>query len=220
MTFTFATWQAATSCTGSARPGARALLDWFLSEYPGVARSGGIYNCRPVRGTTTTFSVHSEGRAVDVMMPVVNSRGNPAGHAAIARLAPHGRALGIQTIIFDRRIWSARSPAGRAYTGVNPHYDHLHLELTREAATTLTLGRIRLLAGTTVTTLQLGSRTLRLETPYMRGDDVKFVQGKVGTTQDGVFGPGTHSKVAAWQQTQGLLADGVVGPLTWRLLLA
>lgn len=56
-------------------------------------------------------------------------------------------------------------------------------------------------------------RTLR---QGMKGDDVKTMQGIVGATPaDGNFGPGTKSKVVAWQRGQGLTPDGVFGPASW-----
>jgi len=76
------------------------------------------------------------------MLPVVNGRGHPAGHEAVRRLGAVGLELGLQCAIFDRTIWSARSPNGRPYTGVHPHFDHVHFELTREAGATLTRARI------------------------------------------------------------------------------
>ncbi|MBM7439085.1 peptidoglycan-binding protein [Streptomyces sp. HB132] len=39
------------------------------------------------------------------------------------------------------------------------------------------------------------------------------------TTADGVFGSVTDSRVRAFQQSKGLVADGVVGPLTWSALV-
>ncbi len=64
----------------------------------------------------------------------------------------------------------------------------------------------------------LGDRVLRLGVP--RGPDVAWVQERVGVAPaDGWFGPATAAAVAAWQDDQpGLLADGVVGPATWRAL--
>ena len=212
----WAQWEAATRCVGSARPGAKALLDWFTTNYAGVARSGGIYNCRSVRGATT-MSVHSEGRAVDIMMPVVNGKGNPAGHRAIAQLGAHGKNLGIQTIIFDRQVWSARSPNGRPYTGVHPHYDHLHVELTRKAGEMLT----KLQIDTALGTVSNGPyRTLRLSRPYMIGSDVSIVQRTIGVPADGIFGPATKDGVIAFQRANRILADGVVGHDTWQKILS
>ena len=44
------------------------------------------------------------------------------------------------------------------------------------------------------------------------GDDVKELQGIVGATEDGDFGPETAAKLQAWQAAHGLNADSVFGP--------
>ena len=49
-----------------------------------------------------------------------------------------------------------------------------------------------------------------------KGDAVKLVQAVVKTTVDGNFGVVTERKVKEWQSQNGLLADGVVGPVTWK----
>jgi hypothetical protein len=138
-------WEAATRCTGDAEPGARALLAWLLENYDD-GFSLGIYNCRSVRGASTK-STHGEGRGVDFGLPMINGRANPIGHGIVPRLGAQGARLGIQTVIWDRRIWSAASPNGRPYTGVAPHYDHLHIELTRAAAAQMTLATFRAVLG-------------------------------------------------------------------------
>jgi hypothetical protein len=51
-----------------------------------------------------------------------------------------------------------------------------------------------------------------------KGDQVRCLQGAVGVSADGNFGPLTKSAVMAWQSSVGLTADGVFGPLsnaTW-----
>jgi putative chitinase len=48
-----------------------------------------------------------------------------------------------------------------------------------------------------------------------KGEDVKKLQEKLGTTADGSFGPGTEKLVKEWQAANGLTADGIVGDGTW-----
>jgi hypothetical protein len=51
-----------------------------------------------------------------------------------------------------------------------------------------------------------------------KGENVKLVQEVVGAKPDGDFGPGTESKVKAWQKANGLKDDGIVGPNTIKLM--
>ena len=213
-------WEPAGPCTSGPTPGARLLLAWCLSEYP-VAWSGGIYNCRTVRGTQVR-SIHGEGRAVDVMLPTPNGRAHPDGYDLLRRLGANGRRLGLQAIIFDRTIYSARSPNGRPYTGVHPHVDHLHIEMTRQAGATLTTHRIHEVLGPSAARppeVALG-RLLRLRRPMMRGEDVRELQRRLNITADGVFGPQTDGAVRRFQRDRGLVVDGIVGPITWAELTA
>ena len=57
-------------------------------------------------------------------------------------------------------------------------------------------------------------RFLRLRRPRARGRYVRWVQGIVGATPDGIFGPNTARRVRSWQASAGLAADGIVGPVT------
>lgn len=66
-----------------------------------------------------------------------------------------------------------------------------------------------------LTTLQNGSA----------GEDVRSAQGLLvarshPVTVDGSFGPLTEAAVKALQTAAGIIADGVVGPVTWQKLLA
>lgn len=138
-------WSGCTSCSGYAQSGAKALLAWLLECYPS-SKSLGIYNCRVVSGSGS-LSIHSCGRAVDLWLPYVNGQANPVGHKIVQRVGAHGVRLGAQAAIFDRRIWSAVSPNSRLYTGVHPHYDHIHFELTPAAGSNLTLATLRAVLG-------------------------------------------------------------------------
>lgn len=50
------------------------------------------------------------------------------------------------------------------------------------------------------------------------GEDVKWLQGKLGVAPDGDFGPATKQAVMAFQQGRGMIADGIVGPKTRQAL--
>jgi murein DD-endopeptidase MepM/ murein hydrolase activator NlpD len=47
------------------------------------------------------------------------------------------------------------------------------------------------------------------------GEDVRYLQTKLGITADGIFGRQTQAAVLAYQQASGLVVDGIVGPKTW-----
>lgn len=230
-------WEGAVTCTGSPEPGARALLAWLLEAQPD-GRSLGIYSCRNVVGGTAT-SCHGEGRAVDFGMPMVDGRGCPAGHALVQRLGAQAASLGLQAIIYDRTIWSGRSPDGRPYTGQAPHFDHLHIELTRPAAREMTLSTVRAVLGGAGADPQASGRADApapdgdpfpgglLRRKHSSGEVVCRVQARLRTLGHQIdevagcpFGPQTEQAVQTFQRQQGLEADGVVGPRTWQALFA
>lgn len=227
----FAPWQAPTHCTDGPTPGARALAKWCKDDF-GHGYSMGIFNCRPVRGGSTT-STHGEGRALDWGFELVDGKPNPLGTKLVHMLRVRAKELGIQCIIWNRRIWSAKSPSrlGRYYGGVNPHYDHLHIELTRNAAANLTLATLRHWLSEDVKPEPVvaaspprrrrhrpGSRVLKVG---MRGYDVKVVQKFLGKLEvDGHFGEATQRRVRVYQSKRGLNPTGRVGPHTWVKILA
>lgn len=213
-------YESARSCTGSARQGARALLAWALEAYRSAdVHSLGIYNCRTVVGGSST-SLHGEGRAVDLGLPVVAGRGNPVGHAIVEQLGANGARLGIQAIVFDRQVWSAKSPLGRRYDGAHPHYDHLHIELTRQASDLLTLTTFRHVLGGAASPLdqedimRQGDNGPRVAAWQHRIDQLPDID----CTVDGDFGPKTVEATKAAQKLLGLGEDGEVYAAEWALL--
>ena len=58
--------------------------------------------------------------------------------------------------------------------------------------------------------LKLGSRGPEVSALQNRLRELGFSPGAI----DGVFGPGTEAAVTAFQRSEGLLADGIVGPRT------
>lgn len=213
-------YQPAGRCTGYTPPGSVAFADWAVRDFGQGARNYGIYNCRSVRGSTNR-SLHGEGRAVDIGFSGV---ANPAGTRLLNLLLPRVGELGIQMIIWNRRIYSARYPKGAPYSGVNPHTDHLHIELTWNAARTLTRDRIRgILAYATTpppppapdwNAIRRWNAGLLL--PKLQGvrtpldgkgwnEDIKLLQQALNIVQnagiavDGVYGPVTFLNVAGFQ---------------------
>lgn len=68
------------------------------------------------------------------------------------------------------------------------------------------------------------ARILKLTTPHLRGEDVRWAQGRLNALgydcgkADGIFGPNTDKAVKAFQRANGLSQDGDIGPKTWAKL--
>lgn len=121
-------------CTNGPTEGARGLMSWFMAAYADDGGlNAGIYNCRPIRGSVFTTSLHGEGRAADLAIRPYAAR---YGTELAEELRLNSRELGIQCIIWNERIWSGGSEhtGWRPYSGYSKHKDHLHVELTWEAA--------------------------------------------------------------------------------------
>lgn len=220
-------YEPAVACTGGPTRGARALMSWLLGAYGGDgARNLGIYNCRGVVGAPKTRSLHAEGRALDLG---VEPHGAAWGSELAELLRTHSGPLGIQLIIWDRRYWSGSYPeAGwRAYRGQNPHIDHLHIELSRDAADTLSAPYIDGVLSPQTAAGRMPRRTLYVKSGgRMHGEDVAGLQrgllrvfpSYARLSPDGWYGPSTERTIKEFQRRSGLEPDGVVGPATWAAL--
>lgn len=126
------------SCGGKLRAGANALGEFLEDEFPAISSIGG-YACRANTANTKQMSVHGTGRALDIFVPKVNGAANAARGDAIANwLVVNAQDIGVQLVIWNRTLWNGNGKNDRAYTGPNPHTDHLHVELTEDAAAMLT----------------------------------------------------------------------------------
>jgi hypothetical protein len=145
----WATYEYARKCTGGPKPGALALMAWIVKNYP-KSKNWGIYRCSLIPGSSS-MSVHGEGRALDVGYDPVKGKGNPDGYRLFAHIHQHAVELGVQGIIWDRHISTNRGD-NRVYSGgtdeTSAHVNHLHIELTNEAARSLTAATIGKIMGT------------------------------------------------------------------------
>jgi hypothetical protein len=223
-------WTAASPrCSGRIQPGAQALMNWALYDFGQGARNLGIYNCR---GTGSgSRSIHGDGRAIDVGFSGV---GNPAGTRLLNTLLPHVGALGIQMIIWNKKVYSARYPRGARYTGVSPHTDHLHIELTWNAASTLTRTRVQQVvrgAGTPQAGSPIDWKAVRrygasvllpqvqslpnLDGSSSNKQQVKTLQkalnfvSNAGLKEDGQYGPATINAVLNFQKFMNHLGGNI-----------
>ncbi|MCA9666558.1 MAG: hypothetical protein KC503_13245 [Myxococcales bacterium] len=131
-----ASYASQTTCDPTEKPGVVAFKDLILSTY-GCTTSYGITRACSSGGT----SEHKEGRAWDWAV----TPSNPAAMDLLNwLLAPDAygnqyamlRRFGIMYMIFNKKIWSAyKADQGwRAYTGSNPHTDHVHFSFSWEGA--------------------------------------------------------------------------------------
>lgn len=219
-----AAWERPKTCVGSARPGARAMLAYFL-ESTLQTRSMGIYNCRKVGGTSS-LSVHAEGRAVDLGLIVIET-----GYAFLEVLAPYAKRLGVCYAIFDRTKWADhRDDCGEYYGGVSPHRDHIHLELNRAAGEGLTLATLRAVAGDyRDSPLGVDGGMNMLCKKGDNGAHVKAWQERLLIDDSGSlpsfgadsdFGGETEAATRSWQSVNGIATTGALDPLTFAVSMS
>jgi len=51
-----------------------------------------------------------------------------------------------------------------------------------------------------------------------KGPAVALVQAAIGAKPDGEFGPKTDYRVKEWQMARNIAPDGIVGPITWKVM--
>lgn len=90
-------------------------------RFKGRVSSFGICSCRSIVGSPGEWSQHAYCNAEDI-------HGTAAVMQAVANFLVHeaGR-LNVENVIYNRRIWNA-GQGWHAYTGENPHTDHVHVD--------------------------------------------------------------------------------------------
>lgn len=124
----------------SCQRGALALLGWMIDNVEGSSSSG-CFNPTTIPGSTT-YSLHAEGRAIDVHTPDNEVRARIVPMLEI--LVAHSLELGLIEVIHQKKIWSTAVDAGSKpfslwrglsnWQAVGDHMDHAHIGLTRDAA--------------------------------------------------------------------------------------
>nr|WP_211658771.1 hypothetical protein [Phytoactinopolyspora halophila] len=120
--------------TARAREVHDELLERFGELELGGFEPGGV-NSGHVEG-----SAHYDGRAIDVMLrPHDDAEVNRFGWAIAHWAVAHAQRLGIATVIYDDRIWTARRssegwrsyehPSGNTENPTLRHLDHVHIDV-------------------------------------------------------------------------------------------
>ena len=110
--------EAGTDLTGSGLTARAEDVRLALGACSATSRSAGS---RPAGVTTGHMegSAHYEGRAIDVFVRPVNPTNRVRGWAVAHYLVSQADRMGIRTVIFDDRIWTA-GPLGRRLARLRP----------------------------------------------------------------------------------------------------
>lgn len=112
-----------------------AVEDAFGDQSTGGYAPGGVRNGH------MDGSAHYDGRAVDLSYRPVSDDSRREGWATAHWLVAHADGLGVATVIFDGRIWTARRsasgwrdydpPGGPTSDATVMHRDHVHLDVAK-----------------------------------------------------------------------------------------
>lgn len=110
-------------CAPSEPRGTRAFANFVMKNF-----GGGDYGI--ARDCGGGLSGHTSGRAWDWNTTI----GRPQVNALLEWLFANNdeviRRAGITYLIWNGRIWNTRSRTWQAYTGPNPHTDHVHFSFS------------------------------------------------------------------------------------------
>jgi peptidoglycan hydrolase-like protein with peptidoglycan-binding domain len=223
------------------RAGTERLID-LIEEWTDNAlwNNGSWAGYRSKRGKPGNPSVHNTGRAFDLSWRDMGKRGsgNYADAEKVMELLTHptyAQQLGIEAV-FD--YWNKHGKHGRGWKCDRGQWriykvkvfagvpgDWIHCEVSPTVADDPAyIERV----WKEITGDKPAPKTPpNQQRPYpgrmlrfgSSGDDVKWIQTKVGATPDGLYGRKTRAAVKAWQRRYKVRPyDGIVGKITWAAL--
>lgn len=166
--------------------------------------------------------VQDSGVGVVTAIDITHDPGDGCDCEQIVQALFNSRDVRIKYIIWNRRIVSSTVQPWlwRRYTGSNPHTKHFHLSVKSD--------KIHYDSQKDWQIDSFGGRfrTLELDSPRMRGGDVRIVQQKLlelgylasEDDVDSIYGPDTETAVRKFQADRGIQANGVVGDTTYQEL--
>ncbi|GAB5365379.1 hypothetical protein AAMO2058_001052900 [Amorphochlora amoebiformis] len=184
----------------------RTALSNLLKDYPDLYNrlgSAGMLCCRAVRGSSSRYSNHAWGAAIDFTIDgKLSPRGDGKTQRGLLTLYPYMSEQGF--------FWGA---------GFRAKYeDPMHFEISeqtmRQWASDGTLGQENDGPGVDDCAWPLLKRGKANPNNHALQYLLKY-HGWYSSKVDGIFGSGTHSSVRLFQRAKGLTADGIVGKNTW-----
>lgn len=117
------------------QPGTLALQAALRDVWPELAVGTGPYGCFNHRriASSTTWSLHAEGRALDVGVTPSTHEG---AWSVACQLVDRRTIYGTMRVMWDGHIWSCEQPSDwrKLQPSTNPHRDHFHVEQYRANA--------------------------------------------------------------------------------------
>ena len=140
-------WCEHPACT-RAHPGTTAIAEYILRRWPTTINSG-VYGCRRNTNNGGFLSVHAVGRAIDISVPLAQrDADNTVGDEIANWLMTNAEHIGIQRVGWDGMWFNGERGFGsrmcqrtcgdndypQGCWPCNPHVDHLHIEVSVDAA--------------------------------------------------------------------------------------